>query len=114
MDPLVSLFLKQGILGILAGIGFYLFFLERKEVHRLLKEKDETGKTYLDAMISDTAAKTKLVVALNDLTETVDLFWNQAKHVWEKEAEQRAKDEGRREVTGKYRLPPTGESNNDT
>lgn len=109
MDPIVSLFLKHGILGILAGVGFYLFFMERKETRRLTEEKEATGKTYLDAMIADTAAKTKLLGSLDDLTNTVESFWKQADAVWTREAEERAKEEGRREVTGRFRLPPEGD-----
>jgi hypothetical protein len=109
MNELVQLFLKHGIIGLLAGVGFYLFFLERKEVQQLRREKEETNKMYLDALIADTAAKTKLIGALNSLTQTVEAFWQQAKHVWEKEAEVRAKEEGRREVTGRFTLPPRGE-----
>jgi hypothetical protein len=111
MDPLVSLFFKHGILGILAGVGFYLFFMERKETRRLGQEKEETGKTYLNAIIADTAAKTKLLGALGDLTNSVESFWKQADAVWTREAEERARDEGRREVTGRFRLPPEGDDN---
>lgn len=111
MDPLVALFLKHGILGILAGVGFYLYFMERKETRRLQKEKDDASQKYLDAMIADTAAKTKLLGVMDDLTATVDSFWKQANAVWTKEAELRAKEEGRREITGRFLMPPEGDDN---
>jgi ABC-type nitrate/sulfonate/bicarbonate transport system substrate-binding protein len=110
MDPMVALFFKHGITGILAGVGFYLFFMERKETRRLTLEQETKSKTYLDAMISDTAAKTKLLDALEDLTKSVDTFWQRAEANWNQEAAERAKEEGRREVTGRFLLPPTGGS----
>lgn len=115
MDPLVSFFLKEGIIGILAGVGFYLFFMERKEVRRLIQEKETTSKTYLDAMIADTAAKTRLLGTMDDLTNTVEAFWKQADNVWSKEAEARARDEGRREATNpRFRIPIEGDDDDQT
>lgn len=110
MDPVVALFFKHGIVGILAGVGFYLFFMERKETRRLIQEQETKSKTYLDAMIADTAAKTTLLDALNDLTKSVESFWHQAETNWNREATERAKEEGRREVTGRFLLPPTGDT----
>lgn len=111
MDPIVTLFLKHGVIGILAGVGFYLFFMERKETRRLIDAKEQDNKTYLDAMISDTAAKTKLLGSVDDLTETVESFWKQANVVWTNADKERAMEQGRREVTGKIFLPPTGDAN---
>lgn len=109
MDPLITVFLKHGVLGILAGVGFYLFFMERKETKRLSNAREKDTRTYLDALVADTAAKTKLLGAIKDLTETVDAFWKQANTVWSREAEARAEARGRereREVTGRFLIPP--------
>ena len=45
MHELFKVFFEQGILGILVGVGFYLFFLERKDSAQLRTEKEETSKT---------------------------------------------------------------------
>ena len=66
MDPIVALLLKNGVFGILAGVGFYLFFKERK-----LNQTD--AQTYLRQQIADTAIKTKLAAALEDLAATVEV-----------------------------------------
>lgn len=116
MDPVVALLLKNGVFGILAGIGFYLYFQERKT-------NRENSKSYLQQQVADTAAKTKLTVALEDLAVTVDALGQNARtdiaackanvknmieivrqHLQAEELE-RAKEEGRREVTGKFKLP---------
>lgn len=115
MDPLVSLILKEGLLGLLAGVGFYLFFMERKEVRRLVQEKENTSKTYLDAMIQDTQAKTQLLKTVDTLTDTVGEFWKQANGVWSKESEARARDEGRWEATNPHlRIPQQGDDDGQT
>ena len=114
MDPLITVFLKHGVLGILAGVGFYLFFMERRETKRLSAAREKDTKTYLEAMIADTAAKTKLLGSVNDLTETVDAFWKQANTVWTRTAEERAEARGRqqeREVTGRFFVHHAGDPN---
>jgi hypothetical protein len=116
MDPVVALLLKNGVFGILAGIGFYLYFQERKT-------NRENSKAYLQQQVSDTASKTKLTVALEDLAVTVDALGQNARtdiagckanvgemikivrrHLQAEELE-RAKEEARREVTGRFKLP---------
>jgi hypothetical protein len=116
MDPVVALLLKNGVFGILAGVGFYLYFHERK-INR------DNAKEYLQHQVADTAAKTKLTVALEDLAVTVDVLGQNARadisgckanvddmikivrrHLHADELE-RAKEEGRKEVTGRFKLP---------
>jgi hypothetical protein len=116
MDPVVALLLKNGVFGILAGIGFYLYFKERKI-------NQEYAKSYLDHQVADTAAKTKLTVALEDLATTLEAVETHAKtdlsacrkhsaevlryfqqYVEENRLE-KAREEGRREVTGRFKLP---------
>ena len=115
MDPVVAL-LKNGVFGILAGVGFYLYFHERK-INR------ENSKEYLKHQVADTASKTKLTVALEDLAVTVDALGQNARtdiadcktnvssmidiirQRLQADEIERAKEEGRREVTGRYKLP---------
>ena len=116
MDPVITLLLKNGVFGILAGVGFYLYFHERK-VNR------ENANEYLKHQVADTAAKTKLTVALEDLAVTVEALGKNSQsdiskcrahvsemigviktHIQESEIE-RAREEGRREVTGRIRIP---------
>ena len=116
MDPVVALLLKNGAFGIIGGIGFYLYFRERKI-------NQEYAQTYLNHQVSDTKAKTKLTVALEDLAVTVDTIGKNAqtdiqvcqKHVneamnviltyIEDEKLEKAREEGRKEVTGRFRVP---------
>lgn len=122
MDPLVDILLKHGVLGLLAGVGFYLFFRQLKITEKLM---DQT----LQNQITDTAAKTKLTTALEDLAETIKLIGDQTsnrmttcqQHVSEamlkvqtfidEEHKARAKEEGRREATNPRFRIPTGEDN---
>jgi hypothetical protein len=110
MGPLAELLVTQGILGILAGVGFYLFFLERKETRRLHDENAKTIRELLDNSIKDAAAKTKLWGSVEHLTNTVETFWQKADAVWSREAELRAEERGRWEATGKFRALP-GDTN---
>ena len=120
MDPIVELILKNGVLGLLAGVGFYLFF-------RQLKTTEKLTDQILQEQITDVAAKTKLTVALEDLVTTIELIGVQTsarmgvcqQHVTEsmqkvqsfmsEEREARAKEEGRREATNPRFQIPTGE-----
>jgi|MudIll2142460700_1097286.scaffolds.fasta_scaffold00003_125 hypothetical protein len=122
MDPIVDLLLKNGVLGLLAGVGFYLFFRQLKITEKLM---DQT----LQNQVTDTAAKTKLTTALEDLAETIKLIGDQTgnrmttcqQHVSEamlkvqafidEEHKARAKEEGRREATNPRFRIPTGEGN---
>jgi len=65
MDPIVSLLLKNGVFGILAGVGFYLYFRERKI-------NFDNGNAHLKQSVEDAAAKTRLAIALEDLAVTVE------------------------------------------
>lgn len=120
MDPLVELILKQGVLGILAGVGFYLFIRQLRTTEKLMDSS-------LQEHIADTAAKTKLTTTLEDLAETIKLIGDQTStrmttcqnHVTEamhkvhtfmdEERRERAKEEGRREATNPHFRIPNGE-----
>lgn len=113
MDPVVGLLLKNGAFGLLAGVGFYLYLHERKA------NSDYAAK-YLEHQVADTAAKTKLAVTLEDLAETVEALGVNASsdiagckevcgNMIVQMREQRAKEDGRREITGRYRLPVGGD-----
>lgn len=132
MDPLVALLLEKGVIGILAGAGFYLYFRERKLNQ---KHQEEFVRDQMKHLISDTAAKTKLTVALEDLAETVsalsanstqgmetcrssvdamlkdlqDHLQVQRKRIRDEELKrerEKGRQEGRTEVTGRFRVPP--------
>lgn len=109
MDPVVTLLLKNGVFGILAGVGFYLYFRERKA-------NTDYAQLQLQQQVADTAAKTKLTVALEDLAETIEAVGVNTKsdisgcratcqEMISYVREQIAKEDGRREVTGRFRLP---------
>lgn len=65
MDPVIALLLKNGAFGILAGIGFYLYFKERKI-------SQNYAEVYLKHQITDTAAKINLASALENLATTIE------------------------------------------
>lgn len=67
MDPIVGLLLEKGVFGIIAAIGFYLYFKEKKI-------NQEYMQTCLKQQIEDTKAKVNLAVALEDVAETVKSF----------------------------------------
>jgi hypothetical protein len=120
MEPVVELLLKNGVFGILAGIGFYLFFKERKISQDLLRQ-------HFDQSVASTAATTKLTAALEDMTRVVEVSAaksasevdNCRSHVREmtsyvknylerakiEKAREAGREEGRREVTGKIKIP---------
>lgn len=119
MDPVVGLLLKNGVFGILAGVGFYLYFKERKI-------NQEYAKTYLEHQVADTAAKIRLTNALEDLATTLEAAESNTKsnldtcrqhnekvlqrfqqYLDDKRLEG-AREEGRREVTGRFRMPEGG------
>lgn len=116
MDPVISLLLKNGVFGILAGVGLYLYFKERKI-------NQEYAKTYLEHQVADTAAKIKLTSALEDLATTLEVVEKNTKadlsqcrkhstdvlkqfqqYIDDRRLEG-AREEGRREVTGRFRMP---------
>lgn len=117
MDPIVSILLKQGVVGLLAGLGFYLFIRQLKLTEKLQEQN-------LDHLVADTAAKTKLTTTLEDLAETVKLLGDRnesgmtgcqtnvndaMEHIQgfiDEQRRERAKDEGRREATNpRFRIP---------
>jgi len=116
MDPVVALLLKNGVFGILAGVSLYLYVKERKL-------NLENAQMYLNHQVADTAAKIKLTGALEDLATTIEAIEKNAKadmagckkfnagvlnQFQTYVAEQRlegAREEGRREVTGRFTLP---------
>jgi ABC-type nickel/cobalt efflux system permease component RcnA len=120
VDPIVELILKNGVLGLLAGVGFYLFF-------RQLKSTEKLTDQILQEQVADAAAKTKLTLALEDLAETIKLIGDHTstrmtgcqQHVTDsmqkiqsfmsEAREARAKEEGRREATNPRFRIPTGE-----
>jgi hypothetical protein len=59
MDILVEL-LKQGVVGLLAAVGFYLYFQERKE----RKEYQDKYEASLDARRVDSVDREGKVIAL--------------------------------------------------
>jgi hypothetical protein len=98
MDPIITLLLKNGVFGILAAVGFYLYFKERKI-------NQEYIKTYLENQIADAVAKTKLTSALEDLATTVETVekhtQTRLQNIQSHMDEQRlkaAREEGRREA----------------
>lgn len=116
MDPIVSLLLKNGVFGLLAGVGFYLYFSERKD-------NRDNAKAYLQQQIADTAAKANLTSALEDLVVTVEALGKNSKdditgckttvgsmiHVVREHLQvlqiERAKEEGRREMSVRCLVP---------
>ncbi len=113
MDPVVGLLLKNGVFGILAGVGFYLYFKERKI-------NQEYAEIYLKHQVADTAAKVKLTSALEDLATTLEMVEKNTKadlsqcrkyntdvlkqfqqYIDDRRLEG-AREEGRREVTGRF------------
>lgn len=122
MDPVVALLLKNGVFGIVAGIGFYLYFRERKL-------NQEYAQTYLNHQVEDTKAKAKLTTALEDVAQTVQALGAQSRNdiagckanvdraldridkYIEEQKVKRAREEGRREATNpRMKIPGwTGE-----
>jgi hypothetical protein len=88
MDPLVGLLLKNGVFGILAGVGFYLYFRERKI-------NFDNNKAVLKQSVEDAAAKTRLAIALEDLVITVGTLEKNSKDDLTKQREQCKEDLGK-------------------
>ena len=127
MDPVVELLLKNGVFGIIAGIGFYLFFREQRKYQELVTEYI---KEHLRIINGSTAQSQTMTKAMEDLAETVEGMTEKLlsdingckTHVthamteinkrFEEEKVERAKkegiEEGRREVTGRFKSPYGG------
>jgi len=122
MDPIVDVLLKNGALGLLAGVGFYLFF-------RQLRLTEKMQEQNLQQQVADTAAKVKLTTAVEDLATTVRVIGDQnasgmkgcqanVDSRFEKIDDymtelrkEHAKEEGRREATNpRIRVPKKGAS----
>jgi hypothetical protein len=96
MDPLVGLLLKNGVFGILAGVGFYLYFRERKI-------NFDNNKAVLKQSIDDAAAKTRLAIALEDLVVTVATLEKNSKADLTKQRERCQDDLGKmRDILRKH------------
>jgi len=68
MEPYKEL-LEYGVLGLTAGIAFYLFFSERRKLGRLQKQ-------YLNQQIKDTSAKSMLATSFENLEKVIRLNHN--------------------------------------
>ena len=113
MESAISSLLEYGIAGIFAAMGFLLYFRERKahadsnkEFIQVLQKHTEE---FVQHTVAETASKIKLTEALHSLVESVDaLDTRQSRKVDDAVVlirEQIARDEGRREVTGRFRIP---------
>lgn len=100
MDPLVTLLLKNGAFGILAGIGFYLYFKERK-ISQKYTEK------YLEQQIASTASQFEVTKALEAIATTIGPI----RQYIDEQRLVAAREEGRREAI--RQLPTTTEDQND-
>lgn len=122
MDPIVDVLLKNGVMGLLAGVGFYLFF-------RQLRLTEKMQEQNLQQQVSDTAAKVKLTTSVEDLAETVRFIGDQNSAgmtkcqenvngrfekiggMMDELRQEKAKEEGRREATNpRMRIPKRGAS----
>jgi len=121
MDPIIDVILRNGVMGLLAGVGFYLFFRQYKITEEIMRQT-------LQDQVADTAAKAKLTTTLEDLAETIKLIGDQTgsrmtvcqgtvkdsilklQAYIDEERQIRAKEEGRREATNPRFRIPTGES----
>jgi type VI protein secretion system component VasK len=120
MDPIVDVLLKNSVLGLLAGVGFYLFFRQLKITEKLQEQN-------LQQQVADTAAKVKLATAFEDLADTVRVIgdrnatgMNQCQTnvntrfekidgMMDELRQEKAKEEGRREATNpRIRAPKKG------
>lgn len=119
-DTIVGLLLKNGAFGILAGVILWLYIQERRLT-------TEYTKHSMEQQVSETKAKVRLTHILEDLVETVEAVGENSRKdmgvcqsrvgelisdvrkVLEDEKLERAKEEGRREVTAKIRMPRGGE-----
>lgn len=97
MDPIIALLLKNGAFGILAGVGFCLYFKERKI-------NQNYAETYLKHQMADTAAKINLASALENLATTIEAVEKNTKvrlrymqKYIDKQRLRDAREEGRRE-----------------
>lgn len=102
MDPLITsiitLLLKNGVFGILAGIGFYLYFKERKISQKYTE-------TYLEHQVADTAAKVKLTTTLEAFATTLETTEKYIKKYIEEQRLKTAREEGRRETLEDHHVP---------
>jgi len=119
MTEALGQLLEYGVVGILAATGFYLYLRERKIVADYAKRDREH-------QVAETKAKMKYMHTLEDLVETVKavgenskadmnvcqgrvgVLINEVRSFLDDLKIERAKEEGRREVTDRFTLPPKG------
>ena len=119
MEDLLGLLLKNGAFGILAAAGFYLYLRERKIVQ-------DTSQHDQAQQVAETKAKVRLTHTLEDLVETVQAVGANSKNdmgvcqgrvgvliddvrsLLDDLRIERAREEGRKEVTDRIILPTEG------
>jgi hypothetical protein len=119
MSEALGQLLEYGVVGVLAAVGFYLYLRERKVVA-------ENTKHDKAQQVSETKAKVKITNTLEDLVETVkavgvnsktdmgvcqgrvEVLIGEVRALLHEIELDRAKEEGRREITDRFTLPPKG------
>jgi hypothetical protein len=120
LKEILVILAKHGPFAVISGGLIYLFVLVWKRFNELFQQQH-------DALLEDTKAKAKLTEALEDTAASVEALGVQTgtdvaackavsaemikkvdDYIHERKLEQ-AKEEARREVTGRFKLPPGGE-----
>ena len=111
---LLDTLIKNGALGVLSAILLYL-------VLRLLKVVQESNESSLRHQIEDTSAKLRVAMAMEVLAKTVDVIGQKTQEstkscssvvfgtlnsMNEFLAEQRGRQQGRREASERFPIPP--------
>ncbi len=118
MDKILGILAQHGPFAVIAGGLVYLFVL-------VWKRYDEIFQQQHDALVADTKAKGRLTDALEDVAvsvetlgvdigkcqETTNVMVGKIDSYLEERRIEQAKEEGRREVTGRFELPKPGEGN---
>jgi len=116
VDKILEILAQHGPFAVIAGGLVYLFVLVWKRYNEIFQQQH-------DALVEDTKSKSKLTEALEDLAASVEVLGDRASddiggckaqtqemmklihgHLEEQRLE-KAKEEGRREVTGRFKLP---------
>lgn len=120
MQEVLKILAQHGPFAIISGGLIYLFVLVWKRYSDLFKQQH-------DALLENTQIKAKLAEALEDVAESVEALGERAREdivacrsasqelvrkieddIQNRKLEQ-AKEEARREITGRFKLPPGGE-----
>jgi hypothetical protein len=102
LQEVLKVLAQHGPFAIISGGLIYLFVIVWKRFNEFFQQQH-------DALLEDTKTKAKLTEALEDVAASVETLGVQVNEYIQDRKMEQAKEEGRREVTGRFKIPPGGE-----